>query len=188
MHRYVPSRKYFHAALAALVVTVVSGWFAYQWIPSIVPAVLMLATSALLFFLSFRPPVEIHPHHLRIGNRAIPWPDIRAIDRTGWISPLVLFLTLDDDSREVLIYPGDLDTSRRLLNHICRSARESLIDGVPHPEFWGETSIDAGPPEDASIEGKTPRYPMLREEDEAEVERLYQKLKVVGHLDPKDEN
>jgi hypothetical protein len=32
----------------------------------------------------------------------------------------------------------------------------------------------------------SPRYPLLRPEDEAEVERLYQRLKAVGHLDPKN--
>jgi hypothetical protein len=31
----------------------------------------------------------------------------------------------------------------------------------------------------------SPRYQLLRPEDEAEVERLFQRLKTVGHLDPK---
>jgi len=30
-----------------------------------------------------------------------------------------------------------------------------------------------------------PRYPLLSEADEADAERLYQRLKTVGHLDPK---
>jgi hypothetical protein len=31
----------------------------------------------------------------------------------------------------------------------------------------------------------SPRYQLLRSDDEAEVERLFQRLKTVGHLDPK---
>jgi hypothetical protein len=60
-----------------------------------------------------------------------------------------------------------------------------LIDGVSYDEFWGE--------EDSGAQGKLGRpirYPLLRQDDEAEIERLLQRLKSVGHLDPKsnDEN
>jgi hypothetical protein len=32
----------------------------------------------------------------------------------------------------------------------------------------------------------SPKYRVLRPEDEIEIERLYQRLKTVGHLDPKN--
>jgi hypothetical protein len=32
----------------------------------------------------------------------------------------------------------------------------------------------------------SPRYKLLRAEDEAEVERLFHQLKTVGHLEPKN--
>jgi hypothetical protein len=136
--------------------------------------------------LALRPPIEIRDQFLVIGKRKIRWGDIQRVDRTGWISPLIVRLTLADKSRVLLIYPGDLETSRSLLRHLRRHARQALIDGVPHRNYWGE-----GAPGTAGRKSlPAPRYPLLRDEDEAEVERLYQRLKTVGHLDPKnsDEN
>jgi hypothetical protein len=91
-------------------------------------------------------------------------------------------ITLFDDSRMVLVYPGDLDSCNSLLRHLRRLSRDALIDGVPYRQFWGEVLAPGGdrrqiPP---------PRYRMLLPEDEAEVERLYQRLKTVGHLDQKN--
>jgi len=64
--------------------------------------------------------------------------DIRRLDRTGWVSPLVVRITLFDDSRQVLLYPGDLDACNALLRHLRRSSRDALIDGVPYRQYWGE--------------------------------------------------
>ncbi len=194
MTRYSPSRHYLTAGLISLAGAALSAWLSFQWMPSLAPAILLLITAALSIFLAFRPAIEIHPHHLRIGSRVLPWVDIRAVDRTGWVSPLVLFLTLVEGERKLLVYPGSLERSHQLLRHIRRSAREALIDGVPYQEFWGEPSPDllSEPEMDdpKPRKGRRPRYPVLRADDEAEVERLYQRLKSVGHLDPKgsDEN
>jgi hypothetical protein len=154
--------------------------------------VLFILTGAGCILLYLRPTIEIHAHHLRIGGSIVPWVDLHAVDRTGWISPLVLLLTLSDGSRRVLIYPGDLDGCNRLLRQVRRCAREALIDGLPYHEYWADDSPVGGPPGllESAASGQLPlaRYPILREEDEAEVERLYQRLKAVGHLDSKDEN
>jgi hypothetical protein len=108
--------------------------------------------------------------------------DIRRLDRTGWISPLIVRITLFDDSRLVLVYPGDLDSCNSLLRHLRRLSRDALIDGIPYRQYWGELLSSSGdrkqPP--------APRYRILRPEDEAEVERLYQRLKTVGNLDQKN--
>jgi hypothetical protein len=68
-----------------------------------------------------------------------------------------------------------------------RQAREALIDGVPHHEFWGKILPLVEPPEPPpATEGR-----LLRPEDQAEVERLFQRLKSVGYLDQRnssDEN
>ncbi|MEZ5353563.1 MAG: hypothetical protein R2762_13075 [Bryobacteraceae bacterium] len=189
MMRYTPSRTYITVGVVTLLLGLLSAGFAYRyWVPALVPAFIFLGTAGLALFLATRPVVEIHPRHLRVGDRSIAWPDIRSVDRTGWVSPLVVFLTLADGSRSTVIYPGNLDGSNNLLRHLRRNAREALIDGVPHTEFWGEPAAshwEAASDSGERPEPPGPRYPVLRAEDEAEVERLYQRLKTVGHLDPK---
>jgi hypothetical protein len=183
MTRYSPSRHYFPAGWIALGLTAFSGWWATYWVPAAVAAVLFLASAAVLFLLASRPAIEVHDSKLVVGQRAIPWADIRRVDRTGWVSPLIVHLTLADSGRVTLIYPGDLDSANSLLRQLRRGAREALLDGVPHRRFWG----DAVPGASGDRRGvDAPRYPVLRPEDEAEVERLYQRLKTVGRLDRKD--
>ncbi len=138
-----------------------------------------MASAAVLLYFATRPAVEICETHVAIGRRNIPWVDIRRLDRTGWQSPLILNITLFDDTRVLLVYPGDLDSSNSLLRHLQRGAREALIDGKTYREFHGDSAQASGNKVLAS-----PRYRLLRPEDEAEVERLYQRLKTVRHLDP----
>jgi hypothetical protein len=130
-----------------------------------------------LTYFAFRPAIEIRETHLTVGRRNIPWADIRRLDRTGWLSPLVLHLTLFDNSRVLIVFPGDVESANSLLRHLRRSAREALIDGIPYRQFWGEPVAETRPL-------PSPVYRLLRPEDEAEVERLYQRLKAVRHLDP----
>jgi hypothetical protein len=139
-------------------------------------------SAALLFFLAFRPAIEIHEGYISIGNRIIPWMDIRRLDRTGWTSPLIVRVTLFDDSRLVLVYSGDLDSCNSLLRHMRRLSRDALIDGIPYRQYWGEVLAPGNDRRQATL----PRYRILRPEDEAEVERLYQRLKTVGNLDQKN--
>ncbi|MGD0013333.1 MAG: hypothetical protein ABSD56_02735 [Bryobacteraceae bacterium] len=178
MTRYVPSRHYLHAGLAAVLCGLFSVWCGWRWAPAYVAAGLLLATAALLLYLAARPAIEIGETRLSIGRRNIAWTAIRRLDRTGWLSPLAVSLTLADDSRVLLIYPGDADSANRLLRHLRRHAREALIDGIPYRQFWGEPL----PAKDRAL--ASPRYRLLRPEDEAEVERLYQRLRTVRHLDP----
>jgi hypothetical protein len=62
-------------------------------------------------------------------------------------------------------------------------SKEASIDGVPYYQFWGETPSPA--PERVAL--PSPKYQILLPEDEADVERLYQRLKAVGRLDRPDE-
>jgi hypothetical protein len=179
---YSPSRHYLTAGLVAVGLAVFSGWVAWNWTPAYVAASLFLATAAILIVLALQPAIEIYEHHLAIGKRIIPWNEILRLDRTSWISPLRVHLTLTDDRRVTLLYAGDIDSGKSLLRHLRRCAKDALIDGIPYKQFWGEllsgTSGDRRqiPP---------PRYPLLRAEDEAEVERMFQRLKTVGNLEPK---
>lgn len=148
-----------------------------------IPAVLLLLSSAVVLYLALQPRIEIHEDYLSVGKRVVPWSDIQRLDRTSWVSPLVMNLTLVDDQRLLLIYPGDFDSATSLLRHLRRSAKDALIDGIPYRQFWGESF----PGENGRNALTPPHYHLLPPEDEAEVERLYQRLKAVGHLDPKDD-
>lgn len=151
----------------------VHATFNLSWLAAALFAIPALA----LLLLAFRPAIEIHNSHLSIGRRVIPWTRIRRLDQTGWNVPLLVYLTLDDGERVSLLYPGDPDSSTSLLRHLRRSAREALLNGVPYRQFWGEPPA-AAPPQVAPL-----RYPLLRPEDEAEVERMFQRLKSAGHLE-----
>ena len=63
-----------------------------------------------------------------------------------------------------------------------RLSRDALIDGIPYRQYWGEVLT----PGAERAQNQAPRYRILRPEDEAEVERLYQRLKTVGNLDQKN--
>ncbi len=158
-----------------------STWVGFRWTPAFLPAFLFLLSAAVVLFIAFQPPIEIHETHLRVKKRLIPWTQIRRLDRTGWVSPLVIHVTLLNDQRILLIYPGDLDSANSLLRHLRRHSREALIDGIPYRQFWGE-ALNAAP---ERKQLPSPRYQLLRSEDEAEVERMFQRLKTVGHIDPK---
>lgn len=197
--RFTPSRRYLLMGIAALCGTALSVWSAVRWDPlrvdswrlpaifnlspvhsfnlSWLAAVLFAIPAAMLLVLAFQPAIEIHSSHLRIGQREIPWSRIRRLDQTGWNVPLLVYLTLDDGQRVALLYPGDLDSSATLLRHLRRSSREALLNGVPYRQFWGEPPAQA-PPRAAPL-----RYPLMRPEDEAEIERMFQRLKSAGRLE-----
>jgi hypothetical protein len=182
MTRYLPARHYLWFGITAVALAGLSGWFGWNWAPvSFIASGLFVLTAALLFAMAFRPAVEIHEGYVAIGRRIIPWMDIRRLDRTGWLSPLIIRITLFDDSRFLLVYPGELDACNSLLRHLRRLSRDALIDGIPYRQYWGEV-LTSG----AEKEAQMPRYRILRPEDEAEVERLYQRLKTVGNLDQKN--
>ena len=178
MTRYVPSRQYLRAGFVAVALGALCAWWGWHWTPGLVAAGMFAVSAASLFHLALRPAIEIRETHLTIGKRRIPWEEVRRVDRAGWASLLVVNLTLSDNSQVLVVFPGDLDSSNSLLRHLRRSAREALIDGIPYRQFWGE-------PAAAEIAAMaSPKYRLLRPEDEAEVERLYQRLKTVRHLDP----
>jgi hypothetical protein len=190
MTRYVSARYYLWFGLAAAALAGLSGfigWIGWSYLPIAVGASAFLVTTcALLLAMFFRPAIEVHEGYFSVGKRVVPWMDVRRLDllrfdRVGSISPLILRVTLFDDSRFTLIYPGELEDCSGLLRNLRRLSRDALIDGIPYRQYWGEVLAAGGRPPQPG-----PRYRILRPEDEAEVERLYQRLKSVGHLDKKD--
>ena len=180
MTRYLPGRRYLWMGTSAVVLAGVCGWLGGQFPLVYIASGLFILTAAFLFTIAARPAIEIHEGYLSIGKRVIPWMDIRRVDRTtGWVSLLIVRITLFDDSRLLLVYPGDLDSCDSLLRHLRRLSRDALIDGIPYRQYWGEVLA----PGSERKQQPAPRYRILRPEDEADVERLYQRLKTVGHLD-----
>ena len=178
--RYRVPGHYFWAGLTALALAGFSFWFALLWPLYWIATGLFVASAAVVLYLASRPSVEIYESHVKIGHHAIPWRHIRRLDRSANI-PLMVRLTLADKSRILVIYPGDPNSSSGLLRSLRRHAREALIDGVPYRQFWGEATVAAV----AKKQLPPPRYPLLLPDDEAEVERMFQRLKSVGHLDQK---
>ncbi len=187
MTRYAPARYYLWFGIAAVAFAGLFGWLGWNWMPvTFWAAGVFVLTAALLFAMFFRPAIEIHEGYFSVGKRIVPWMDVRRLDilrldRTGWISPLVVRVTLFDDARFTLIYPGEIEACSSLLRNLRRLSRDALIDGIPYRQYWGEVLAAGGR---NPVPG--PRYRILRPEDEAEVERLYQRLKSVGHLDQKN--
>ena len=180
MSSYKPARHYISFGIVALALAGFSGWLGLSWAPAFCPAVLFFLTAALLLALAFRPVIQVGEAYIEVGKRPIPWHDVRRVDRTGWISPLVVKLTLFDDEVITLIYPGEVDCCKHLLRTLRQMATAATIDGVPYRQYWGELLGAAG---DAPLLASAPRYRVLRPEDEEEVERLYFLLKTVGHID-----
>jgi hypothetical protein len=158
--RYTPCRRFSLLAVVAICGALFSAWTGLRWAPGWIAAGLFAVSGALLLLVALRPAIEIHETHLAIGPRTIPWSDIRRIDQTGWNAPLAVHLTLADQRRILLFYPGDFDSSASLLRHLRRYSRR----------VTPELSVP-------------PRYPLMRPEDEEEIERMFQRLKSVGRPD-----
>ncbi|MCC7153355.1 MAG: DUF3093 family protein [Bryobacterales bacterium] len=180
MSRFAPSRIYLIAAAVALGLAVFFGWFALGWAPAWIACGLFGVTGTALMLLALRPVIEVGDSALAVGGRVIEWRRIRRVDRTGWISPLVVDLTLDDESRVRIIYPGDVQESGRLFHLLRQYSTQALIDGVPSVKPWEGRPKEAAPKQ-TIVRAKVR---LMSEEDEAEIERLYQKLKIAGRLDP----
>ncbi len=176
--RFHPARTYYSLAAVALGLGAFSVWWARTWLLAAVPAALFFLTAGLLLWLATRPVIEVSGEGLRIGNEFIRWKDVRRVDQTGWIAPLVAYLTLSGKKRIRIVYPGETVHSNRLLRLIQQHSTQALINGVPWRQIFG----DAAPRQAVQPAPERPR--ILREEDEAEVERLYQKLRSAGRLDP----
>lgn len=176
--RYRASLYFRWAGFVALAIAGFSVWVALRWPYAWIAVGLAVASAAVVFLVAFGPAIEIYESHLKIGNRAVPWAQIRRVDRLFSI-PLILRLTLADKRNVLIVHAGDSESSRSLLRHARRYSREAWIDGVPYKQFWGEAQGSTG--EGGQL--TPPRYPLLMPDDEEEVERMFERLKTGGHLD-----
>jgi len=176
--RYQVSPRFLWSGFAALALTGLSFWVSLAWPWAWIATALSLVSAVVVLFVALRPAIEIHDAHLQFGQTTIPWRHIRRLDRSAGV-PLVVRLTLSDKTRILVIYVGDPQSASSLLRQLRRYAREALIDGVPYRQFWGETAETSAPRKILA----PPRAPLLLPEDEADVERMFQRLKSVGHID-----
>jgi hypothetical protein len=165
--------------VVALALAIFSSWCGRNWTPAFIPALLLVLSSGLLLFLATRPVIVIRDSSWSVGGRNFLWSEVERLDSTGWISPLVLRVTLRGNRTMRLIYPGEPEAAGRLLRQMRRLAHGARIEGIPYRQYWGDGLL----PESRQPPASPPRYRLLRPEDEAEVERLYQRLKSVGRLD-----
>ena len=103
---YSPSRLCLSSGLVSLGLAAFTSWVGLQHPTAWIATVLFGIPGILLLILAFQPPIEVYEHHLVLGRRIIPWAEIRRLDRTSWMTPLIVNLTLTGDRRVVLDLPG----------------------------------------------------------------------------------
>jgi len=177
--RFPVSRYFLWTGLAALGLTAVCSWISFRWPFAWIPTALLLASAMFALCLSWLPAIEIHEDGIKMDRRKIAWKEVVRVDCISG-TPLVVRLTLADKRNVFVVYAGHETDRSSLLRHLRKFSRQAFIEGVSYQQFWGVARRHSEPKSTPP-----PRYPLLLSEDEAEVERLFQLLKTVGHLDPK---
>jgi hypothetical protein len=180
---YQPSPLYARAGWAALAGSLVCILCCFRAPLAFVPGFLCAATGAALFWLSSRPPIYIGEMQFNIGERAIAWQEVRQINSSRFISPLILNLKLTNARTKLLIFPGDSERIDRLMRQLKKRAYLASFDGVAYRDYWTWSSMAALHGENGAMDQPVR---MLSSDDEDEIERMYQKLKAVGHLDTRN--
>lgn len=178
MTEYRPARCWAPCAGAAVLLAVFAAWVGGNWKLAFIPAILFVLSAFFLAYLASRPTIVIRDGSWSVGRRSFLWSEVESLDTTGWTTPLVLRVGLRGGRRFYLVYPGEPERAGRLLRQMRRLARGARLEGLPYRQYWGQAASAPDPEPEAS-----PRYRVLRPEDEAEVERLYQRLKAAGRLD-----
>jgi hypothetical protein len=182
---YLPSRLYARAGWFGLAGAIVCFACGLRTNFAFIPAFLCCFTSAVLFWLVSRPRLTLRESQFAVGDRSIAWREIREVNTTKLVSPLLLRLKLTNSRTKILVYPGEPERITKLLYHIRRNATLASFDGVSYKDYWTWTSMGAVRGSHAA--GDQP-VRMISQEDEEEIERLYRQLKSVGHLDSRSDS
>ena len=177
---YHSSRLYARAgwiATAGLAVCLLCGLRAPL---AFIPGGFCALTAVVLFWIGARPVIRLGENQFNIGERAIAWREVREINSSRFMSPLVLRLKLTNGRRKWLIYPGEPERVAHLVAQLRKNSYLATFDGVAYRDFWTWASL-AALPGDAPVSEQPVR--MIAQDEEDEIERMYQKLKTVGHLD-----
>jgi hypothetical protein len=181
---YVPSRLYVRVGWAAVGGAAVCALCGLRAPLALIPGLLCILTAAAIFWLANRPPIRVSDSQLNIGQRAIAWREIREINSSRFVSPLVLKLRLTNSRSKVLIYPGTPERIARLMHQLRKLSKFATFDGVAYRDYWTWNDIR----EQSGEEPDAVPTRMVSEEEEEEIERLYQKLRGVGRFDSRKED
>lgn len=180
---YQPSRLYARAGWAALAGSLICVLCGFRAPLAFIPAFLCVVTAAALFWLTARPPIYIGETQFNIGERAIAWQEVREINSSRFISPLVLKIKLTNSRKKLLVFPGEPERIDRLMRQLKKRSFLASFDGVAYRDYWTWSSMTALHGDNGVMDQPVR---MLSTDDEDEIERLYQKLKSVGHLDSRN--
>jgi hypothetical protein len=182
---YLPSRLYAKVGWFALVGSLVSVAFGLRTAVAFIPGFLIGLTAATLFWLAARPRITVGENQFTIGERTIAWREVKEINSSRFVSPLFLDIKLTNNRRKRLIYPGEPEQIGKLMYQLRRHSNLATFDGVAYRDYWTWTSLGSN-----KLAGPVAEQPvrMISHDDEEEIERLYQRLKTVGHLDGRSES
>jgi hypothetical protein len=138
-----------------------------------------------LFWLAGRPPIRIGETQFNIGERAIAWREVREINRSRFLSPLILTVKLTNARQKILVFPGEPDRIERLMFQLRKHSEMATFDGVAYKDYWTWLSLSGGRGDTSTLDQPVR---MLSAEEEDEIERMYQKLKTVGRLDSRGDS
>jgi hypothetical protein len=176
--RFAPSRTWLALSIAAFACGALAAWLALSNPWSWAPATLFFLTGLFLLAISFSPVIVVSYSHLLLGKRRVEWDQLESVEHTGWVSPLVLKLRLRSEPSVLLVCAATMEESTELLNLLEEQMMPEL-----EPEAIEEPEKILTEAEMALLERERVRYPLMLPEDEAEIQRLYQRLKSVGRLD-----
>ncbi len=177
---FQPSRLYARVGWAALAGSAICVLCGFRAPLAFIPGFLCATTAAALFWLAARPSIRIGDTQFNIGERAIAWREVREINSSRFLSPLILRIKLTNSRRKMLIFPGEPERIAKLMFQLRKNSQFATFDGVAYRDYWTWSSL-AGLGGDNPVLDQPVR--MLNPEDEEEIERMYQKLKTVGRLD-----
>jgi hypothetical protein len=177
---FVPSRLYSRVGWAALAGALVSVLCGFRAPLAFIPGFLCAGTAGVLFWLAARPPIRIGDSQFNIGERAIAWREVREINSSRFLSPLILKIRLTNSRHVMLFYPGEPERIEQLLFQLRKNSYLASFDGVAYRDYWTWLTLN-GSEKDSPVMEQPVR--MLSQDEEDEIERLYQKLKTVGRLD-----
>lgn len=182
---YLVSRLYARigwAALGGSAICLVCGWRAPL---AFIPAFLCAVTATALFWLASRPTIRVSDTQFNVGERTIAWREVREINGSRLVSPLVLRIKLTNARKRLIVFPGEPERIARLIYQLRKNSYLATFDGVAYRDYWTWSSMTALRGDSPSLEQPVR---MLSPDEEEEIERMYQKLKTVGRLDTRSDN